>query len=1125
MNNELSLVVNQIEQALSLLHGTTSTNQQREESQKFLEEVKNRPNAHSYAIVIISSSNNNIVKHYALHIIETLVKTRWYEATDQEREIIKKEILEMMSRISAQEQKFIKEKLVTIIVEVIKRDWPQRWMNLLSSLIEISAISDTQTELVLLTFGQLPHDIIEGSATTNVLSDQRRKDLMAGINQAVSSLFEFFFKLLESRYTLYKQNEQQKIKNPQNVHLINVLLNTLGSYIEWIPSKVIFDHKLDHIFCQLLLDTPFRMGSCENLILFLNRKGRPDERIELLNTPFNLMEIFFNAIKNSSNFDDDYSFHKRITQALTLLGTVHLNAYDSKHKIPTNYSGYLQLMMQMFGHPSILLSSLAFPFWLALLKVDLEVSYKEELVKQILEIILSKFVRIGDPEKSDNEKSKFSQIDFATSKEWSSFYGGVRNRYHEIVKIITTQYHDTAYLFIINKIIEILESLKSNINLALSHEQALILESHSHFLENVLSTIKDLPCGPTFFNKSLQTNQVVTQQTEKALQLLFEINSLEPNVTAFQIDTLQVFTLYYQTNPDTIKFILNKIIVLIPFPGLDSPSKSIQNSVLHTRRKAISSLISISIALGDLMNPYSQTIYQSIMELFQKDAVNNTEKVMLFHLLIVFSNSLPTYQQVLAFNKEILGPIIELWLSPDMVATIQTPDSFIQNLGLNLPDDGNTDQIFINRRKTLYFVIAAIQMFWKKCTIPTNSSDENFAPFISNGISYYGKWPVSSFIKEVLPGLVTLIRTIHRLWDPVYKAKIHPSLSAIYSLDDAITNPLLGLDYSKDLKSESQNVTYVRNLLDTIRDGSYEIIGFGFTHSDELYGIKEIANILYDSVFSYLEFVENRHLKLIIKHVLAYLIKTCPSKLQSQIFDPILPLVFSIFFNRIKEGWEIIATRSQKIEKDEKTEIIDDKILRDFCLDFLSFAQIAFAQPYILTNPDITTPLAYSFTSCISAADFSIIKKAIALCCQLVELEKSDPRFFKLIASEIFGSCIKVLILNKTQEITPDIIALLRLIYIKYYQISNFPQEVLLQLPNITPQILQSFNQELVENKTEKAQKALFRKLLNDIIGINSTKLKKETIHDLPEKLYIQKVSSSSWIENNNQKDLSDLFN
>eukprot|EP01132_Coremiostelium_polycephalum_P008052 gene8052-9906_t len=1114
----------QITKALESLHSPLSNQEIRQNAQAFLEDIKQRPEAYSYAFQILntittSSPQNDIVKHFALHIIENLVKNKWYNATEQEKELLKNEILNLMSR-AINEQKFIKEKIVTIVVEIIKREWPQRWNNLLDRLIQISNLGEVQSELVLLTFGLLPHDIIFESTTTttNSLSDQRRKDLMAGINSAVASLFNYFYVMLKSRYEKYCAEPGNTVNN----HLISVLLNTFISYIDWVPAKVIFDHQLDMIFCQLIQDIPFRMASCECLLLFLSRKGRPDEKAELL-TPFNKMDGFIQAMSKSSNFEDDYSFHKRIAQTLTILGTTHLGIY-SKEPLPNNYNTYLQLMLQLLSHPSVLLSSLAIPFWLSFLKHNeiLTIPFIDDLLKQLLDISLSKFVRAGDPEKSSTIQSKYSAIDFGTTKEWSNFFGSIRNRFIEIVKTITLFKPEISYTFISNKVLEIIGSLKANKNQVLSHDQTLILESHSHILYDVHSCLN---------NQFLTTNGN-PNLTETIIKNLLELTSTDPNANSFIIECLQSFDTYYTIYPDCIQYVLNKILPLIPFQAPnDTPgavdSKGLSGSTLNCRRRAIASLIHLSTALIKQLTPYIGQLYQSIVQLFRQNLVSDAEKVMLYHLLIVFSNNVQQSQQTIDFYKEILTPIITQWTSPEVTAAINSSNSFILYLGLDR--EKNYEPLYVSRRKQFQFILSTFQIFWKKVQLPQEipSNDEGFAPFISNGISYPAKWPISTFIKEVLPNIVALTRTIHSLWDPNVKSKLPAYYHPIFELDDAITTPLLGYDYHRDQKNEDENITFLRNLLDILRDSCYDVIGYGFTHSDELYSISTLPNVLYDSVFSYLDYCENRHLKLIVKQVLTNYVKYCPTKLQTQFFDPVLPQILSLLFNRIRSGWTNVETRAKQNQNTEKentkSEIVEDKILRDVTVEYLHWTREFTNQTYNFSF-EIVSPWVYGVASCLLVNDQLILKKAIQNCTGVIDFLCADQKYHKLVGTEMFGIIIKVLIMNRISDMTTDLIGLARLIYLKLYQNSNYPQEVLSSLPNITPAIIQKFNVDLNATKSEKTQKALFKKLLNDVIGINLSVIKKESILDLPEKLFINKVSSSSWLETNQQSNLSNLF-
>eukprot|EP01133_Synstelium_polycarpum_P002453 gene2453-2789_t len=1091
MNSEIGAVVEQITRALEALHNPQSTASIRQQSQDFLEEVKKRPAAYSYALAIIPHSNE-IVKHYGLHIIENLVKNQWVNASDSEKDAVKNEMLAI----------FIKEKLVTVIVEIVKRDWPQRWSGLLDSLVTISKIGEPQTELVLLTFGKLPHEIIFDSSSTNMsaLSDQRKKDLMNGINMAITSLMDFFYALLEDRYKAYKSNPTNSVNN----NTISVLLNALLSYIDWIPIKLIQDHKLDFIYSQLLQELPFRMVACDSLLLFLSRKGKSDEKAELL-TPFNMLDRFMAAMApTSSGFEKDYSFHKRVAQTLTILGTTHLSIYV-KEPLPNNYNTYLQLMLQMVAHPSVLLTSLSMPFWAAFLKNQeiLKMPHIEALFKELLQTSQVKILKIGEPTDAPEPsvQAKYSNIDFGTSREWSQFFATIRNRFIDLVKSMTGIRPDLVFQFSTQKVFEVLPNLQSATT-ALTHEQTLMLESISYMMDVVVT---QLPA--TFFAKDT-THLESTETAKQLLTRLLDMTLLDANATSFQIDCIKPFTAYYLNHPDSIQFLLTKLVPLIPFKSpLDVEGARLTPSTTHARRRIITCLINLASALTLPMMPFLPHLYQSVGALFTQNLVTETERVMLFHLLIIFCNELPSFDQASTFLRELMAPVVTSWTSQEMTEALKSPESLATYLGL-YQAESQSDPAILKRRKHLNYIVASIQIFWKKSKLPATlpPNDEGYLPFIANGISYPSKLPISAFVKEVLPNVVSLIRTMHQFWNPAFIATLQPTYLPIFKLDEAITAPLLGQDYHKVNKTESENIKFLRNLLDLLRDACYEIIGYGFTHSDELFAIPTLPNILYDSIFSFLEYAENRHLKLMIRQVLIFMIKNTPAKLQSSIFDPLVPPFLTILFNKIKGGWEEINARSQKEshDDDEILEIIDDKILRDLTLEFTMWVKDFTGSQYLLTNENIVKPMVYGLAACLMCTDSVIATKTITICVDLVEAIAHDRRYNQLLA-EILSISLRVLVSNKIPDLLPEFIGLIRCIYMRIHKQTESAHQVLLMLNNVTPGMLQKLDSDLAASKTEKHQKNLFKAMLSDAIGTNIQKLKKQSILDLPEKLFVAK--------------------
>lgn len=60
---------------------------------------------------------------------------------------------------SSPEQSHIRDALSRIIVEMVKREWPQQWPTLLAELSDACSRGEVQTELVLLVFLRLIEDV------------------------------------------------------------------------------------------------------------------------------------------------------------------------------------------------------------------------------------------------------------------------------------------------------------------------------------------------------------------------------------------------------------------------------------------------------------------------------------------------------------------------------------------------------------------------------------------------------------------------------------------------------------------------------------------------------------------------------------------------------------------------------------------------------------------------------------------------------------------------------------------------------------------------------------------------------------------------------------------------------
>nr|XP_055029177.1 uncharacterized protein LOC129418254 [Misgurnus anguillicaudatus] len=80
-----------------------------------------------------------------------------------------------------EEECHIKDALSRIVVEMIKREWPQQLPEMLTEMVELTALGHVQTELVMLVLLRLAEDVI----TFQTLPIQRRRDIQHSLTRLV----------------------------------------------------------------------------------------------------------------------------------------------------------------------------------------------------------------------------------------------------------------------------------------------------------------------------------------------------------------------------------------------------------------------------------------------------------------------------------------------------------------------------------------------------------------------------------------------------------------------------------------------------------------------------------------------------------------------------------------------------------------------------------------------------------------------------------------------------------------------------------------------------------------------------------------------------------------------------
>lgn len=138
------------------------------------------------------------------------------------------------------EQQYIKEKGAALVVEIAKRDWPQKWKTLVPNLFEIARAGEKQIELVLLVLKNL---VLEVKEYNDDLPTSRRKDLSNALLHEAEGIFNFFYQVLEMSYGKYKAAKEQNSPTlKKDIILVTTALTAIHSYFDLTPIEYVVWH-------------------------------------------------------------------------------------------------------------------------------------------------------------------------------------------------------------------------------------------------------------------------------------------------------------------------------------------------------------------------------------------------------------------------------------------------------------------------------------------------------------------------------------------------------------------------------------------------------------------------------------------------------------------------------------------------------------------------------------------------------------------------------------------------------------------------------------------------------------------------------------------------------------------
>ena len=821
--------------------------------------------------------------------------------------------------------------MARVVVELIKREWPQQWPSLLQELDTLCAHGETQTELVMFVLLRLVEDV---AVLQTLEQSQRRKEIYSALTCNMEQLFAFLLGLLEKHYGAYKQGGQE-----EHCRVCMATLNTFSSLVEWVNIQHVManDKYLLRCLTHLLSDARLQMPAAECMLGIVSWKaGKIQERGQLLCLfETELMCQLFSAAENAEQHkldSDHYYFLKKMIEILTMLGEQLCTLWTKDNpQNPPNLETYLNALLSFTRHPSQSVNLYANELWGKFFRhPDISknptfISYQPKWI----EVALKKVVKVGYPESDDHPACGYSQLDFDNDEEFLAFFIKYRLFILENVRVIASAQP-------LLPLVHLDKWLRSTIS---SPSPSLVdLEAVSSLLD---STFSKLTGGDQV--------QQVSHIAVPLLQLLLSYTSPSPAILSEILSCISALFSVVLIAPDALSEILNRL-----FQPLTSAHSDISSKEVRTlRRHSCSLLVKFATKFPITLLPSFSFISGEVSRLNSLGNLTKMEYCTLLEGLIIISNKFGNHDRQAMFLTEILNPVLDQLRS--LETSYNDPFTFMQFIGLTSAPvaldtnyDSKSDQ-FGQNRSQLMTTINMILAVARRSELPTDPGMAQSGGFtVPLSGAMVTRNPAGTLLCSILRNILLLGHTLNKLFGPDYKQKLHPGFVKAFDILEVDRNNILGLPGSRSAKTEvvyqvakiPEPVTKMQNFLTELFENVYHLLShFCNNIGAEFYHQPSLASTLVMSVLHNLDTIPDFRLRAVNRTFLKQLIINCPVSCVQTVLLPILKHLCPFVQSHMEQRWSYIKAVRENPNFDEDNtdsqEVLDDIIIRVMAREYI----------------------------------------------------------------------------------------------------------------------------------------------------------------------------------------------
>lgn len=865
--------------------------------------------------------------------------------TPEQKFFIKENVMRMIEAdLSLAEVLHIKDGVSRLVVEIVKREWPQHWPTLLNELDSLCSKGETQTEMVMFILLRLVEDVV---LLQTLEQPQRRKEIYAALTANMEQIFAFLLQLLERHYKAYVESNGQA---SQHYKVCQAVLNTFTAFIEWVSMSHIManDKYLIRCLCHLLSDDRLRLNAAECLLAVVSWKaGKVVDRAQLLVLfDTDMMAPLFQAAEKANakallaGEEEHYNFLKKMVQILAELGGQLAAVWiaDTKpwNKRPSNLDVYLNALLAFSGHPSQTVNMMTNELWNKFFRHP-EIS-KDEIfqtyIPKWVATVMKKSVKVGYPTRTDHPSCAYSLLDFDTDHEFTIFFAKYRIHLFEGVRHISSQMSPAVpYAYTEEWLKQVLShGAVLATPCAVDSPAYLELEAISLCLEAILSKLS---------SSQLETILSAALVLAKAC---IDYSSGDPTLTSVLLSCISSLFPAITARADAMLLLpmMNKIFACITFTGGAAGVADISKGTQMLRRHGCALLVKMSSRQPRALLPMFDHLQDTIVQMRAREQVLRSEFSTLVEALVLVSNEFANYQTQSAFLKAISEPVCIKFRNLQLA--FESPEVLMEFIGLTKPAGaGEASPQHQENRSELQFTLNFIMAVMRRSACPADIGVCRAGGFV---ISEVGgivslRNPAWDVFASVLRHILSLAKTMNVLWSPESIAKFHPDFAKVLEMQEAERNNLCEVgnrEENRETKTKTPLSRIQTFVLETFENNYHVLNQLCSSFGLEFYQQPELACGLVGTVFSGLHIVPDFRLRIVNRFAKA-LVNKCPKSCYSAVLAPILQSFLPYMYDRLTERWKYLATLRESPSFDEDNtdskEVLDDVVCRHLAREYL----------------------------------------------------------------------------------------------------------------------------------------------------------------------------------------------